>query len=333
MKKIIVMLLIAAMVCSMMACTGVNEAVNNETVPGTPNSGQNTGGTQATDPTDTVVDPTVPTEDSQPTQPSVPGETEPNETEPEETEPEGGNEGANNTQPSQPVETPHKHSYTTKVTNPTCTKAGKTVYTCSCGDSYKVTEPALDHDYKDEVVEPEYGYKGYTLHTCQRCGKFYKDSYVPALRGTPQEIAEATLKWLNYYRSLDGEAPATAVNGLTTIAQERANQLVDNFEHDSIALKQICNKYKYGEYVDMTEVGLDASKNYYTFGGAEAIGDMGFYWDPDVQGRKTAEMFYNSSGHWRYVGDGENAYVGIGVVVTDTLSVYVCICLSKVNYG
>lgn len=36
-----------------------------------------------------------------------------------------------------PVLNDHEHSYSEKVTAPTCTEAGYTTYTCACGDSYK----------------------------------------------------------------------------------------------------------------------------------------------------------------------------------------------------
>lgn len=54
--------------------------------------------------------------------------------------------------------TEHKHSYSKKVTPATCKQKGFTLYTCSCGKSYKdnYTEPS--HDYKDSV--------------CTRCNAF-----------------------------------------------------------------------------------------------------------------------------------------------------------------
>ena len=55
------------------------------------------------------------------------------------------------------VTPPHTHDYKAAVTAPTCTQAGYTTYTCSCGDSYKSDyKDALGHDYKNG--------------TCTRCG-------------------------------------------------------------------------------------------------------------------------------------------------------------------
>ena len=51
---------------------------------------------------------------------------------------------------TQPTETVHTHSYTKKVTSPTCTQKGYTTYTCDCGDSYVEDEvAALGHSYSD----------------------------------------------------------------------------------------------------------------------------------------------------------------------------------------
>ncbi len=57
------------------------------------------------------------------------------------------------------MEPDHKHSYESKVTEPTCTAEGYTTYTCAtCGHSYQGdTVPALGHNYVDGV--------------CTRCGK------------------------------------------------------------------------------------------------------------------------------------------------------------------
>ena len=48
--------------------------------------------------------------------------------------------------PDQPADNPnvdtHEHSYTTKVTAPTCTEEGYTTYTCSCGYSYTADQTA-----------------------------------------------------------------------------------------------------------------------------------------------------------------------------------------------
>ena len=66
-----------------------------------------------------------------------------------------------------------EHQYTAKVTAPTCTEAGYTTYTCSCGDSYVADEvAALGHDFGDWIVtkEPSCAEGGQERRVCARCG-------------------------------------------------------------------------------------------------------------------------------------------------------------------
>lgn len=73
-----------------------------------------------------------------------------------------------------------KHSYKSKITTaPTCTKSGVRTYTCTlCSSSYTATVKAAGHSYTSKAVAPTYLAKGYTLHTCTKCGYKYKDNYV-----------------------------------------------------------------------------------------------------------------------------------------------------------
>ena len=99
----------------------------------------------------------------------------------------------------------HTHDYKAAVTAPTCTQAGYTTYTCSCGDSYKsdykdalghdyqngtctrcgVKDPGVTpphtHDYKATVTAPTCTQAGYTTYTCSVCGDSYKSDYKDAL--------------------------------------------------------------------------------------------------------------------------------------------------------
>ena len=68
----------------------------------------------------------------------------------------------------------HKHSYNQSTVAPTCTEPGKTVYTCSCGDSYSEDNgnAALGHDMKSKKGNPPTciaeGFGDY--EECTRCG-------------------------------------------------------------------------------------------------------------------------------------------------------------------
>ena len=76
--------------------------------------------------------------------------------------------------PKLPEET-HEHSYSGSVTKePTCTDTGVRTYTCSCGDSYTETIPALGHHYVSSVTkEPTTSSEGVMTYTCDRCGHSY----------------------------------------------------------------------------------------------------------------------------------------------------------------
>lgn len=70
----------------------------------------------------------------------------------------------------------------TTVTQPSCTEAGKTNYTCQdCGLSYidNVT-PAKSHTYTLNIIEPSCEKGGYTEYTC-KCGYSYVSDHTDAL--------------------------------------------------------------------------------------------------------------------------------------------------------
>ena len=76
---------------------------------------------------------------------------------------------------------PHEHSYESVVTDPTCTEAGYTTYTCACGDTYTADEvPATGHSYDAVVTDPTCTVDGYTTYTCSICGDNYTEAGVAA---------------------------------------------------------------------------------------------------------------------------------------------------------
>lgn len=69
------------------------------------------------------------------------------------------------------------HNYTSVETPATCTVAGKIVYTCGCGHSYKTTLAATGHNWEiAETVEPTCTAEGYIKHVCDNCGEDYKQT-------------------------------------------------------------------------------------------------------------------------------------------------------------
>ena len=76
------------------------------------------------------------------------------------------------------------HNYSAVVTVPTCTTAGYTTYTCSCGDTYVANEvAAVGHNYNAVVTAPTCTTAGYTTYTCS-CGDTYKADETAALGHT-----------------------------------------------------------------------------------------------------------------------------------------------------
>ena len=99
-----------------------------------------------------------------------------------------------------------EHTYGSVVTAPTCTEAGYTTYTCSCGHSYNEAGVAkLGHDFSVEVetVAPTFGADGYTTYKCSRCDATENRDFVDALVAVAQ-IGE------NKYTTLQGAVDAAA---------------------------------------------------------------------------------------------------------------------------
>jgi len=116
--------------------------------------------------------------ESQETEPAESQETEPQTTEPQATE-------------SQPSEPEHTHIYMPVVTDPTCTVAGFTTFTCECGDSYTDDEiAATGHSYESVVVEPTAEKQGYTEHTCTVCGDTYQDTFTDFEKDAESELLQ-----------------------------------------------------------------------------------------------------------------------------------------------
>ena len=99
------------------------------------------------------------------------------------------------------------HDYDSVVTKPTCTEKGYTTHTCSrCGDTYKdASTAALGHSYKSVVTEPTCEEKGYTTHTCSRCNDSYKDTYVEAVGHSWLEVTCLEARHCKYCGLEDGK--------------------------------------------------------------------------------------------------------------------------------
>ena len=142
-----------------------------------------------------------------------------------------------------------------------------------------------------------------------------------------REVASYAAKYLNQYRG----SPCTVLPGMSQVAQYRADQLTRNFAHSTSDKRKALAHYEYGRWIDATLAGLEESDSYYESDTAEAICRY-FHGDsPEELGRAIADLIYHSGSHWRYVGDSQYGYMGVGVEYRDGW--YACVMVGTVNYG
>lgn len=154
------------------------------------------------------------------------------------------------------------------------------------------------------------------------------------VRPTGVEVAQRVVYYINQHRETQGSAKLTVLSGMTKVAEYRSNQLITNFAHSAEDQRKAYAKYKYGEYVDMTEFGLPESSNYYTAYCGEAIAKGRWSGTADDIAKKIADGFRNSSGHWNYVGSADNSYIAVGCVYNASSGYwYCCVLVNNVNYG
>lgn len=154
----------------------------------------------------------------------------------------------------------------------------------------------------------------------------------PVEQPSTYDIERLVAQYINQYRADQGSSSATILPGLTEVARYRARQLVSDFSHNSNP--NPCTVLQYGEYIDMTLFGGDASESYYRGYNREAIGKGDWFGTADQMAQRIASGFKKSSKHWAYVGDSEYSYMAVGVHYNEADGKwYCCICMSSKNYG
>ena len=146
----------------------------------------------------------------------------------------------------------------------------------------------------------------------------------------PADIERLVIEKINAYRIAQGEGAATPLPKLMEVARYRANELTTNFSHTDI--HDVCKELKYGEFVDMTLYGMTAEDSYYQGYNREAIGMGEWFGTAESMSDRIADGFHHSKGHWSYVGSSKYPYIAVGVTKANG-KWYVCICMSKENYG
>ena len=245
-------------------------------------------------------------------------ETTPPATEPPATQPPKQNDTPKETEPPATSPSGHVHTFVEWETEPSCDGWGAIWIRCSeCGyflsAGDEVTEPPLGHNYVDGI--------------CTRCGRADPDTVEEI---DYEDIGKAAMKYINQYRVQEGSSQLTWLPGMSQVAQYRSVQLTTNFAHDTDDIREAHAYYEYGRYIDWAECGCPelVDENYYTSDSGEAIGWGVRGTTADAIGKDIADLFYNSSGHWSYVGSSDYSYIGVGF--TDG---YVCVMVGRVNYG
>ena len=146
----------------------------------------------------------------------------------------------------------------------------------------------------------------------------------------PADVEKLVIEKVNAYRIAQDDTAATILPGLTEVARCRANELTTNFSHTDI--RDVCKELKYGEFVDMTLYGMTAEDSYYQGYNREAIGMGEWFGTAESMSDRIADGFHHSKGHWSYVGSSKYPYIAVGVTKAND-KWYVCICMSKENYG
>lgn len=240
------------------------------------------------------------TEEASVTEPAKPAETVPKETEhqPDTTDPAETQPSRNEPEMTEPP-----------VTEPPATEPVKTVLptTAPSETEPEQTEPPeTEVPEETEATEPEVTEYSYEFK---------------------REVASYAAMYLNQYRG----SSCTVLPGMSKVAQYRAGQLTYNFAHSTKDKRAALARYEYGRWIDATQAGLDESDSYYESDTVEAICRY-FHGDtPEELGKAIADLIRNSSSHWRYVGDSQYSYMGIGVEFRDGW--YACVMVGTVNYG
>ncbi len=143
------------------------------------------------------------------------------------------------------------------------------------------------------------------------------------------DIEKLVIEKINAYRIAQGGTAATMLPGLTEVARYRANQLTTNFEHRGE--QHVSSELKYGQYVDLEPYGMPED-SYYKGYSREAIGMGDWFGTAESMSDRIADGFHHSKSHWSYVGSSKYPYIAVGVTKAND-KWYVCICMSKENYG
>lgn len=247
----------------------------------------------------------------------------------------------------------HFHNYNNfEVVEATCTKEGYAGYICECGEGQILERfPKVDHSMIfGEVVNPTQTKRGEKILKCAYgCGKtetveLY--SYVEFGR----LISDYALQYINQYRAEEGAPKLTVSKKITEFSEYRGQQALqgkDHRSHNDVDSAIAAEALKCGRFFDFTDYNEDTGEPIYPHwraDGQEAWGglttsswvEVGNTSIAENVGKRIANGFRGSSGHWAYVGGKSSTYkdyiyVGIGVSVDNSGYVNCYVVVNKYN--
>ena len=246
--------------------------------------------------------------------------------------------------PTDPTEPPadHDHKYHVIANKDAgCTEGAYKLHWCEiCGDEYKeYTSDPLGHDY---YVSNETD--SYSEYICSRCDhRYWEGKFDLSDEEYEKEVAKYVAYYINQFRNEEGSGTCEYLPGMAQVADYRANQLIENFEHSTPDIREAHAFYEYGTYIDATEFGDPAENSYWSSNAKEAIAAGGSggmdYFDPAYVGKHFAENLRDSEPHWAYLVDDFYEFIAVGVEFNETCAEehrgtwYICVMVNNKNYG
>ena len=183
----------------------------------------------------------------------------------------------------------HEHSYTSVVTNPTCTEQGYTTHTCDCGESYVDTYvEALGHSFTNYVVDANsatYEADGTKTAKCDRCdvtdtitdvgsrlkgtitlvyGNGQQNKVITEYKGTAIPAEADPVREGYTFTGWSTAIPATMGEGSTTIT---AGWAINQYTITLVYGNGTANKEIKQDYGTAIGAQADPTKTGYTFAG------------------------------------------------------------------
>lgn len=160
-----------------------------------------------------------------------------------------------------PAPSVHQHDYAQEEVAATCATGGYTLFTCSCGDSYKENETdPIPHEYGDWEITQQatVDAEGTREQKCLHCGSSNTES-IPQLENTPSVSVEIPTQ-----PTPKPTTPTTPTNptGATTPAKPSTQPSAHTHSYTTTVVEATCNAGGYtrhtcscGDFYDTDQTG------------------------------------------------------------------------------